>query len=185
MTCKRCGTPLILPDGRRIDQLGPAPPDMPGARPAYAFNGPAYAIPSPATTGVNWVLAARWVCIAYGALTVVGLLVIGFLVRHVNLPVQDPATGAIVYQTFDLGGIMAIAAIIAACFFALIAWMTGYTLTRVILLMLMVLAALAVISKMSGEPPSLAIGSLTSLLFDCAFAFVLVMSLVSPPRFQA
>ena len=181
MTCKRCGTPLILPDGRRIDQVAAAPPDVPGAMPAYAFNGPTYAIPSP-PTGVNWVLAARLVCIAYGVVTVIGLLIIGFLVRHVDVPVQNPATGAIVYQTVDLGGILAVTAIVAACFFALIAWLTGYTLARVIMLLLMLLAALVTISRMSGEPLSIAIGSLTSLLFDCAFAFVLIMSLVSSPR---
>ena len=140
-----------------------------------------YAIPSP-PTGVNWVLAARLVCIAYGVVTVIGLLIIGFLVRHVDVPVLNPATGAIVYQTVDLGGILAVTAIVAACFFALIAWLTGYTLARVIMLLLMLLAALVTLSRMSGEPLSIAIGSLTSLLFDCAFAFVLIMSLVSSPR---
>jgi hypothetical protein len=181
MTCKRCGTPLILADGRRVDQVAAAPPDLPGATPAYAFNGPMYAIPSQ-PTGVNWVLAARLVCIAYGVVTVIGLLAIGFFVRHVDVPVQNPATGAIVYQTVDLGGILAVTAIVAANFFAFLAWLTGYTLGRVIMLLLMLLSALVTISRMSGEPLSIAIGSLTSLLFDCAFAFVLIMSLVSPPR---
>ena len=26
MTCKRCGTPLILQDGRRVDEVAAAPP---------------------------------------------------------------------------------------------------------------------------------------------------------------
>ncbi len=28
LTCKRCGTPLILPDGRRADEVAAAPPEV-------------------------------------------------------------------------------------------------------------------------------------------------------------
>ncbi|HEX4864201.1 MAG TPA: hypothetical protein VFV02_09025, partial [Acidimicrobiales bacterium] len=66
-SCKRCGTPFVLPDGRRLDQVqdssgGPAPP-------AFA-NAPTVALGIPTVEGVNWILIARWITIVYGTLTV-------------------------------------------------------------------------------------------------------------------
>jgi hypothetical protein len=28
MSCKRCGTPLLLPDGRRVDEVAALPPHV-------------------------------------------------------------------------------------------------------------------------------------------------------------
>jgi hypothetical protein len=28
MSCKRCGTPLLLPDGRRVDEVAALPPPV-------------------------------------------------------------------------------------------------------------------------------------------------------------
>lgn len=180
MTCKRCGTPYILPDGRRVDEvaatpLGAAPP------PAYAFNGPMYSIPSSTAGGTNWISIARWMTIGYGALSVLTLLAVGFLIQNITVPVQDPASGRLVDETVNIRPFLAIAAVMVIIIFALIAWLTRFALARIILLMLVGLEAVGRLSRIGGEPVSAVLGTLISLLLDAGFAFVLVMSFL-PPR---
>jgi hypothetical protein len=188
--CKRCGTPLILPDGRRVDEATAAPPvssmalapagGMPSPPTPLFSGGQIYSLPT--STGTDWVAVARWITIGYGALVVIGTIAFGLLVRHITVPVQDPDTGRIVNQTLDVGAFFVFAAAILAVIFAVFAWLAQFTVARIILLLLTVLAALGALARMSEEPPSAVVGSLVSVLFDAGFAFVLVMSIISRPR---
>ncbi len=106
----------------------------------------------------------RWITIGYGLLVVLGLIVFGLLVRHINVPITDPSTGITTVQTFDIGAAFAIAAIFVAGLFALFAWLTRYTVARVIFLILDALAVLSALSALgrtqgfgaarAGEPGS-------------------------------
>jgi hypothetical protein len=180
MTCKRCGTPYILPDGRRVDEVaatrpGAAPP------PAYVYNGPVYSIPSPTAEGTNWISIARWMTIGYGALSLLALLAVGFLFQHITVPVQDPASGRLVDETVNIRPFLAIAAVMVVIIFALIAWLTRFAVARIILLMLVGLEAVGTLARIGGEPASAVLGTLIALMLDAGFAFVLVMSFL-PPR---
>jgi hypothetical protein len=182
MTCKRCGTPLILPDGRRVDEVAAAAPGQMVAVPVYAGVGPIASLGPPPPIGFNWIALVRWVTIGYGALLFVGLIATGFLVQYVTVPVEDPATGRIIEETVNLRPILLVAAIVVAVLFAVFAWLVGYAIARVIFLVLTVLGALGALSRMGGAPASAVVGSLVSVLFDAGFAFVLLMSFLAPQR---
>src|SRR6202043_3298 len=89
-TWKRCGSPLILPDGRRVDQArdGTAPT-------AVAINAPTVSL-APLVVGTDWISIARWIALAYGALQVLAIFALALLIPSIVIPVQDPNTGLIV-----------------------------------------------------------------------------------------
>lgn len=175
-TCKRCGTPLVLPDGRRVDQArdGTAPT-------AVAIRAPSVSL-APLTVGTDWVSIARWITLAYGALQVLGIFAIGLLIPTITVPVQDPSTGVIVDQTLNIRPFLALVAVVAMIFFAVIAWLTKYGVARAIVLVVVLFEALAAVSRMSSEQSSAVVASIGSLLCDAGYAYVLVMSFVSHPR---
>ena len=181
MTCKRCGTPLVLPDGRRVDEAASGPPMM-GPPPAYATAGAIAALGPPPPVGLNWIGLARWMTAGYGALAFLGLLAVGFVTHYITVPVQDPATGLIVNETVNLRPILLVAAIVVALLFALFTWLIGYRPVRVVVLVLTVLATFAALSRTGVEPASAVVGSLVSIVFDLAFGFVLLMSFLAPQR---
>lgn len=193
-TCPGCGTALILPDGRTIDAALTAPPPPPPPGPyAYAPGGVAVStrgIPEAAlrgfqpNSGTDWISVARWFTIGYGALLVVGLIAVGLLIQHINVPITDPNTGFTTIQTFDIGPAFAIVAIVVGVVMAVFAWLTQYTVARVIFLVLDALALLSAISQISVETRSGGVGflGLATVVFDLAYGGVLVMSLL--PRTQ-
>jgi hypothetical protein len=198
VACQRCGTPLTFADGRRVDAVlaaraagmpaymtGDAPPP-----PGYAYAdmlppGPdpgAYALPR---DGLDWVGLARLITLAYGGLTAVALVVLGLLVKHVQLPVYDPNLGATVYRNVDLGAAFVVVAVVAMALFALFAWLTQFTAARVVFLLLDGLAILGALSRLSaqGDAGYFPAVSLISVAVDVGYGFVLLMSLVRPrPR---
>ena len=205
-TCRRCGASLMLSDGRRLDEVLDAPPPPPPPPPAFA--GPtALALPSgylgvgpatgaysggpiaslqTATRGTDWVDVARWITIGYGLLSVLTLIGLGLLIRHINLPITDPTTGIVTVRTFDIGAPFAIAAIIVGVVFAVFAWLTRYTVARVIFLVLDGLGVLGLVTNLGPDLRAGTVGilSLVSLAVDLAYGGALVMSLLSPPPRQ-
>jgi hypothetical protein len=213
-TCKRCGTPLIYPDGTRVDGMSasppapppaassapPAPPPLGGAAvlpppPPPSIGAPAYA-GAPLTaggsyfslatqrTGTDWVAIARVITIAYGALIVIVMLIVGLAVRHVSVPVADPYTGRSVVETLDIGPAMVVAALIVAALFALFAWLMQFTVMRAIVLFIVALGAIGALARLSTGSPGVAAGALVSLAIDAGFGFVLVKSLIrSQPQY--
>jgi len=175
-SCKRCGSPLVLPDGRRVDEArdGTAPT-------AVAWNAPSVSL-APLTVGTDWIAIARWVTVAYAALQILSIFAIGLLVPTITIPVQDPNTGAIADQTVNIRPFLALVAFVAIIFFAVIVWLTKYGVARAIVLVVVVLQALATISRLSTETSTAVIATIVSLLCDAGFAFVLVMSFVSHPH---
>ncbi|MDQ6856154.1 MAG: hypothetical protein M3Z57_03670 [Candidatus Dormibacteraeota bacterium] len=131
--------------------------------------------------GRDWVSVCRWITIGYGLLSVLGLMFVGLVVRHISVPITDPSTGFTTVQTFDIGAAFAIAAIVLGAFFALFAWLTRYTVARVIFLILDGLAVLSALSALGRTQGFGALG-LVSLVFDLAYGGALVMSLL--PRAQ-
>ncbi len=123
----------------------------------------------------------RWITIGYGVLTVLALIVFGLLVRHINVPITDPSTGITTVQTFDVGAAFAIAAIVVVGLVALFAWLTRYTVARVIFLILDGLAVLSALSAL-GRTQGFGVLGLVSLVTDLAYGGALVMSLL--PRAQ-
>ena len=123
----------------------------------------------------------RWITIGYGLLIVLGLIIVGLLVRHISVPLTDPSTGITTVQTFDVGAAFAIGAIFVGALFALFAWLTRYTAARVIFL---VLDGLAVVSALSalGRYQGFGLLSLVSLAVDLAYGGALIMSLVARPQ---
>jgi hypothetical protein len=193
-TCKRCGASLILPDGRNVDSVRSLPPPPPPPPAAFAPTGPQAAatpagFPAPlyhsmiSTTGTDWVAICRWITIGYGVLCGLTLIAIGLLVRHLNIPITDPNTGIVTVQTFDIGAAFAIAAIMVLALFALLAWLTKFTLARVIFLLLDVLAIFDVIGGAGsiGNAGSLWFLSVGSLLVDAVYGGALLMSLLQRP----
>jgi hypothetical protein len=191
-TCQRCGAALILPDGRTVETAQtdpPPPPPPPGAFgfPApppigapTAFSGPGYqSLTQP--PGTDWVAICRWITIGYGLLVVLGLIFVGLLVRHIDVPITDPNTGITTVQAFDIGAAFAIGAIVAGAFFALFAWLTRYAVARVIFLILDGLAVLSALSAL-GRTQGFGVLGLVSLAVDVAYGGALVMSLL--PRAQ-
>jgi hypothetical protein len=108
---------------------------------------------------------ARWFTIGYGVLLVVALIGIGLLVQNI-------------------GPAFAIAAILVGVVMALFAWLTQYTVARVIFLVLDGLALLSAISQIGVETRTGGVGflALATLAFDLAYGGVLLMSLL--PRTQ-
>ncbi len=196
-TCRRCGAALILPDGQTIGAALAAPPPPPpplsfgyapgGSAPAVAMS--TSGIPDAAlrgfqpNAGSDWIAIARWFTIGYGILLVVALVAIGLIVQHINVPITDPY-GVTTMQTFDIGPAFAIAAIVVGVVMGVFAWLTQYTVARVIFLVLDGLALLSAISKIGVETRSGGVGflALATMAFDVAYGGVLLMSLL--PRTQ-
>lgn len=175
-TCKRCGSPLVLSDGRRVDQA------RDGTAPAVvAIKAPSVSL-APLMVGTDWIAIARWITLGYGALQVLGIFAIGLLVPTITVPVQDPATGVIVDQTLNIRPFLALVAVVALVFFAIIAWLTKYGIARAIVLVVVLFEALAAVSRMGGEQSTAVVASVISLICDAGFAYVLVMSFVSRPH---
>lgn len=194
-TCQRCGSPLILPDGRTIDTVRseppPAPPPAAGFAPlgVPAVAGPArFSVPVfPNRTpveGRDWVAVCRWITIGYGVLAAVVLIGIGLLVQHISVPITDANTGITTVQTFDISAGFAVAAIMVAAICALFAWLTRHPVARVIFLLLDVLATLDAIAGIGGTAHAGYAGilGLVSLVMDIVYGGALVMSLL--PRSQ-
>ena len=175
-TCKRCGTPLVLPDGRRVDQ----------ARDGTAANAVAIKAPTvslaPLMVGTDWISIARWITIAYAALEILGIFAIGLLLPSVTVPVQDPNTGQIVDQTLNIRPFLALVAFVAIIFFAVIVWLTKYGIARGSMLAVVLLEALAAVSRLGTEQSTAVAATVFSLVCDAGFAYVLVMTFVSHPR---
>ena len=177
-TCKRCGTPFVLPDGRQVNQLGD--PSV-AAAPGYAFNAPTVSLGMP-MTGTDWISIARWMTIGYGLLTVIGLIAVGLLIPTLTIPVQDPNTGQIIDETLNIRPFLAVVAVVALILYGIIAWLIGYGVARGILLALTVLAVFATLSRLGSESSAAMIASLFSLLVDFGLGFVLTMTFVAPRR---
>jgi hypothetical protein len=195
-TCQRCGSPLILPDGRTVDTVRSGPPPPPPPPPGFAHLGrPAVAPPAGFSAGVfpnrtpvdgtDWVAVCRWITIGYGALAAVMLIGIGLIVQHINVPITNPSTGITTVQTFNIGAGFAIAAIMVAAICALFAWLTRYPVARAIFLLLDAVATLDAIAGIGGTARAGGVGilGLVSLVVDLAYGGALVMSLL--PRSQS
>lgn len=174
--CRRCGSPLVLPDGRRVDQArdGTAPT-------AIAMNAPTVSL-APLTVGTDWIAIARWITVAYAALEILGIFAIGLLIPSVTIPVQDPNTGTIVDQTLNIRPFLALVAFVAIIFYAVIVWLIRYGIARAIVLVVVLLQALAAAAHLSTETSTAVVATIVDLLCDAGFAYVLVMSFVSRPR---
>jgi hypothetical protein len=136
----------------------------------------------PLTVGTDWIVIARWITVAYAALQIAGIFAIGLLVPTITVPLQDPNTGAIVDQTLNIRPFLALVAFVAIIFYAVIVWLTKYGVARAIVLVVVLLQALAAVSRLSTENSTAMVVTIVSLLCDAGFAFVLVMSFVSHPR---
>jgi hypothetical protein len=191
-TCRRCGASLILPDGRRVDTKLAEPPPPPPPPAAFAprgvlaptgFSAPLYQGPAPGS-GTDWVAICRWITIGYGVLAALALICIGLLVQHINVPITDPNTGIATVQTFNIGPAFAIAAVLVGAICALFAWLTKFTVARVIFLLLDVLAIFDAVTGLGGTAQAGGVGILgaVSLVFDCVYGGALAMSLL--PRTQ-
>jgi hypothetical protein len=100
------------------------------------------------------------------------------------VPITDPNTGFTTVQTFNIGPAFAIAAVIVGVVMAVFAWLTQYSVARVIFLVLDVLALFSAISQIGVATRVGGVGflGLASLVFDVAYGGVLLMSLL--PRSQ-
>ncbi len=174
--CKRCGSPLVLPDGRRLDQArdGTAPT-------AVAMSAPTVSL-APLTVGTDWTAIARWITFAYAALQILAIFAIGLLIPSITVPVQDPSTGTIVDQTVNIRPFLALVAFIAIIFYAVIVWLIKYGIARAIVLVVVLLQALAALTRLSTETSAGVVATIIDLLCDAGYAYVLVMSFVSRPR---
>jgi hypothetical protein len=174
--CKRCGSPLVLPDGRRVDQARDGT-----ASTAVATNGPTVSL-APLVVGTDWISIARWIALAYGALSVLGIFAVALLVPTISVPVQDANTGQIVDQTLNIRPFLAIVAFFAIVFYAVVVWLIKYGVARVIVLVVVVIGALAAVSRLDAEPTTAVAASVVSLLCDAGFAYVLTMTFLAPRR---
>ena len=127
---------------------------------------------------IDWVRAAKLITIVYGAVTTLGILGFGLIVRHITLPGTDPITGWTVDQTYDIGAVFVVVAIIVAVVFGVFAWLTEYTAARVAFLLLDTIAVLLALTNLAGQSLGLLAVSVAALLVDLAYGFVMVMSLV-------
>ncbi|HEV7679374.1 MAG TPA: hypothetical protein VGQ42_12465 [Candidatus Dormibacteraeota bacterium] len=195
-TCKSCGGPLLFQDGRHVAELRAAPPAQapvaaglapsPAMQPAYAAAGAAppgdYVLPRHRT---NWVTVCQAITLGYGVLAMLGLILVGLVVHRIQVPLADPGTGAISYQTFDIGPAFVIGAVVLMAVCVLFAWLTQYTTARVIFLALTGLAMLSAGSRFGADMRAqggFVWLTLTSLAVDLGYAFALLMSLINPPR---
>jgi hypothetical protein len=185
-------TCLILPDGRTVETANTDPPPPPPPPPGFGYPArPSIGMPAPfagpvsqsltKAPGTDWVAVCRWITIGYGLLVVLGLIFVGLLVRHIDVPLTDPSTGITTVQTFDIGAAFAIGAVIAGALFALFAWLTRYTVARVIFLLLDGLAVLSALSGL-GRTQGFGVLGLVSLAFDVGYGGALVMSLLPRPQ---
>jgi hypothetical protein len=175
-TCKRCGTPLVLPDGRRLDQArdGTAPTPVSLKAPTVSL--------APLTVGTDWVSIARWIVAAHGALIVLGIFAIGLLVPTVTVPVVDPNTGQAILQTVNVRPLAALAAFIVIVFYAGFVWLTKYGIVRGLVLAVTVLEVLATLGRMGSEASVGIAASIFALIVDAGVGFVLIMSFAAPQR---
>ncbi len=175
-TCKRCGSPLVLSDGRRVAQArdGTAPT-------AVAMNAPTVSL-APLMVGTDWIAIARWITIAYASLQILGIFAVGLLLPTITVPVQDPSTGQIVDQTFNIRPFLALVAFVAIIFYAVIVWLTKYGIARAIVLGVVVLSALGELSRLGTATSAAVGGTIFLLLCDAGYAFVLIMSFASRPH---
>jgi hypothetical protein len=166
----------VLPDGRRVDQArdGTAPTEV-------AWNAATVSL-APLTVGTDWIAIARWITVAYAALQILGIFAIGLLIPSITIPVQDPNTGTIVDQMLNIRPFLALVAFVAIIFYAIIVWLTKYGVARAIVLVVVLLQALAAVSRLSTETSTTVVATIVALLCDAGFAYVLVMSFVSHPR---
>lgn len=194
-TCQRCGSPLILSDGRTAGAVlsDPPPPPPPPAAFAYSgaqaaagavgFSGPVHQTVT-SSGGTDWVAICRWITIGYGALAALSLIAVGLLIQHINIPITDPTTGIATVQTFNIGPAFAIAAVMVGAVCALFAWLTKYTAARVIFLLLDVLAIFDALAGVGGTAHAGTAGilGLVSLTLDVGYGGALLMSLLSRPQ---
>jgi hypothetical protein len=198
-TCKHCGGPLLFTDGYSVDEvLGIAPTGGPALTPAYAGAAPAGATvgathaaatdgaaSAQPLAGVNWISIARLLTVAYGLVTVLALLAVALLVRQINVPVVDPSTGIVTYQTFDVASVFLVAGVISAALFALFAWLTQFTVARAVLLLLDVLALFGAVTRLGNDMRAGGAWSViaaVNLVVGLAYGGVLLMTFISPPR---
>jgi hypothetical protein len=202
-SCKRCGTPLVFPDGRLVEPIPvhangqPTPPPLvtavvpavamdwgapPPPLPPPSLGGPLHVDAAARGQSIDWVSVARWVTAGYGALVVIALLLVGLLVRHITVAVPNIDAPGLTNQTFDVGPAMVIAAGFAAALFGLFVWLIQFAVARGILLFLFAVAALGALARISGGSGAVVATGLASLLLDCGYGFVLLMSLISRPR---
>jgi hypothetical protein len=189
-TCQRCGTALILPDGRNLVAARSNPPPPPPPPPGFAnigatpvrSGGFAALQQSITTAGTNWIGVCRWITIGYGVLTALFLIGIGLLVQHINVPIFDANTGITTVQSFNIGGAFAVAAVAAALFTALLVWLTQFTAARVVFLLLDVLAILDGLAGLGGTARAGSAGLLgvLNLVVDLVYGGALTMSLLRP-----
>ncbi|MBV9525231.1 MAG: hypothetical protein JOZ46_05395 [Candidatus Dormibacteraeota bacterium] len=191
-TCRRCRTPLVLADGRRVDEVAAltgVAPGSPIADGAYAAAAPQWvrerAPAAPAAGGtVDWVGLARWITIGYGILLVAAMLVVGVVFRHITVTLLDPHTGQLTATTLNLGPAFTIAALVVGAVMALCAWLTQYAAARVLFLLADVLGIFASLTNLSSviQPGPAGIAGVLSLLVDVLYGGVLAMSLVARSR---
>jgi hypothetical protein len=185
-TCKRCGAPLILSDGRTVEDVRSAPPPPPPQfAPAGAMTLASAGLGPVAYSAArvrDWVAVCRWITLGYGGLVTALLLVVGLLVRHVTVPVNDPTTGVVVYRAFDLGPAMAIAAIFVFAFFALFAWLTRYAVARAIFALLTAVAIFNTATNLGlyAHDIALELSTLLGLAVNVTYGWALLMSLLRP-----
>jgi hypothetical protein len=132
--------------------------------------------------GVDWIAVVRWITIAYGALAVLAIMVIGLMVRHITVTAIDANTGRVIHDTLDIGAAAVIVAVVVAAVFALFAWLTQFMVMRAIMLFLVGAGALGAISRIADGSTAVVFASLGSLVVDAGFCFVLLMSLLARPR---
>ncbi len=180
-TCKKCGIALILSDGRRVEDLTSAPAAELAGTPTYAFQQPNQMLAAPAYQGPDWIVITRWITIAYGALTALGLLLLGLLVQNASFLVVNPATGRLLTETVPFGLLMLIAAVFDALLFTVFALLTKYPLMRLIIMVLTLVSAFATLTGLGGLSPEAISSAIISVFLDAGFVFVLLMSLLVQP----
>lgn len=130
----------------------------------------------------DWVAVCRWITLGYGGLVTAMLLVVGLLIRHVSVPVNDPTTGLVVYRTLDLGAPLAIAAILVFGFFALFAWLTRYAVARAIFAVFTAIAIYNTATHLGlyAQETTLEMITLLGLAINVAYGWALLMSFLRP-----
>jgi hypothetical protein len=174
--CKRCGTPLVLPDGRRLDQAR----DGTAAAP-IAIKGPTVSL-EPLTVGTDWISIARWITAAHGALYVLGIFAIALLVPSVTVTQQDPYTGQLILQTVNIRPALALLAFFVIVVYAFFVWLIKFGIVRALVLALTVLAALVTLGHLGSETSAGIAASVIDLVIAAGVSFVLIMSFAAPQR---
>ena len=191
-TCKRCAAQLMFSDGRRVDEVAALTGVLPGspiAEGAYAAAAPGWmkqqVLVAPVRQGVDWVGVARWVVIGYGLLTVAGLLLFGLVFQHISVTVLNPRTGAYTSETLNIGAVAVLVAAVAGAIFGLMAWLTQFTIARVIFLMLDAIAVVGTLTQVGTllQPGGIGIVELGTLAMNVIWGGALAMSIfASAPR---